>query len=249
MTDFKVIYESSDEYGPLMVLDNKETRILAFAENDEQSKLLKLTPHIPQHTYVQAMLLVLLFCQPKRVMILGLGGGGLIHALKHFDAGIKITAVELREQVINLSKRFFQLPQSKKLTLVHQDASVFLTENDHKKVDVVFADIYGADGVDESQLSLEFIESCAKNIKEKGFLVLNCWKEHSQNQALLAYLQRYFVDVRACLTGGGNWVIIASKQQQKMSGSELKSYAQTLSKKLDFQLDRSLTRFKLLDDT
>ncbi|WP_298768237.1 spermidine synthase [uncultured Shewanella sp.] len=245
MTEFNVIYESLDEYGPLIVLDNKEVRILAFAENDEQSKLLKLTPHVPQHTYLQAMLLVLLFCQPKRVMILGLGGGGLIHALKHFDAGIKITAVELREQVIHLSKRFFQLPQSKKLTLINQDASVFLAENDHKKVDVIFADIYGAEGVDEAQLSLHFIALCSKNMKENGFLVLNCWKEHSQNLSLLSHLQIHFSDVRACLTGGGNWVIIASKQPQNKSVNELKSNAQMLSKKLDFQLDRSLTRFKM----
>ncbi len=116
------------------VLDNKEVRILAFADNDEQSKLLKLTPHIPQHTYIQAMLLILLFCEPKRVMILGLGGGVLIHALKYFDSSIKITAVELREQVIHLSQRFFQLPQSKKLTIINQDASAFLAENHHKKV-------------------------------------------------------------------------------------------------------------------
>ncbi|MCL1123343.1 spermidine synthase [Shewanella surugensis] len=244
MKDFKVLHRSNDEYGPLIVLDNKDTRILAFADNDEQSKLLKLTPHIPQHTYVQAMLLVLLFCQPKRVMILGLGGGGLIHALKHYDAGIKMTAVELREQVIVLSKRFFQLPIGKKLTLVHQDAKVFLTEKQYKKVDVVFADIYDAKGVDEMQLSAEFIALCADAIKEKGFLVLNCWKEHSQDRQLLTYLQMHFVDIRACLTGGGNWVIIACKQQDHTSASELKTYAQALSKQLDFPLDKSLTRFK-----
>jgi len=246
VTDFKILHQSIDEYGPLMVLDNKDTRILAFADNDEQSKLLKLTPHIPQHTYLQAMLLVLLFCQPKRVMILGLGGGGLIHALKHFDAGIKMTAVELREEVIVLSKRFFQLPVGKKLTLINQDAQSFLAQKEYKKVDVVFADIYDADGVDEAQLSADFIALCANAIKDKGFLVLNCWKEHSQNQTLLTDLQTHFVDIRACLTGSSNWVIIASKQQQNISVSELKSQAQTLSKQLGFQLDRSLTRFKSL---
>ncbi|WP_394391733.1 spermidine synthase [Shewanella woodyi] len=243
MTELETLYQSEDEYGPLLVLEDKHMRVLSFGDNDEQSKLLKLQPFLPQHTYVQAMLLVLLFIKPKRVVILGLGGGGLIHALRHYDAGIKITAVELRAQVIEIAKRFFQLPIGKKLTLIHQDAAEFLELADHKKADVIFADIYGADGVDENQLSDAFIKNAAMMIKADGFLVLNCWKEHSQNRELLALLQTYFVEVRACLTGGGNWVVFASKTKRDITSSGMKAKAHSLSQQLDFTLSRSLTRF------
>lgn len=243
MSDYEVLHRSQDEHGPLIVLDDKEMRVLAFGENDEQSKLLKSSPHIPQHTYVQAMLLVLLFCQPKRVIVLGLGGGGLIHALRHYDAGIKVTAVELREEVIQLAKRYFQLPQSKKISLFNQDANDFLRLADHKKADVIFADIYGSEGVDEAQLSEAFIGRCAAMIKADGYLVLNCWKEHSKNRELLAHLQQHFAEVRACLTGGGNWVVFAGKLARDISAAGLKAKAQSLSQQLEFQLGRSLTRF------
>lgn len=243
MTELEILYQSEDEYGPLLVLDDKHMRVLSFGDNDEQSKLLKAEPHLPQHTYVQAMLLVLLFIKPKRVIILGLGGGGLIHALRHYDTGIKVTAVELRSQVIDIAKRFFQLPIGKKLTLIHQDAAEFLAQADHKKADVIFADIYGADGVDESQLSEGFIKNAAAMIKSDGFFVLNCWKEHSQNRELLQLLQTYFCEVRACLTGGGNWVVFASKSKRDISGSGMRAKAHGLSLQLDFTLSRSLTRF------
>lgn len=245
MTDLEILHQCEDEHGPLLVLDDKQMRVLSFGDNDEQSKLLKLEPHIPQHTYLQAMLLVLLFIKPKRVIILGLGGGGLIHALRHFDTGIKVTAVELRLKVIELAKRFFQLPIGKKLTVIHQDAAQFLQQGDHKKADVIFADIYGADGVDDSQLSEAFIENSASLIKPDGFLVLNCWKEHSQNRALLSLLQKHFCEVRACLTGGGNWVVLAGKRQREISSNGLKTKAHSLSLQLDFTLGRSLTRFDL----
>ncbi|WP_076416685.1 spermidine synthase [Shewanella sp. UCD-KL12] len=245
MQDEQILHESHDEYGPLIVLDDKHMRVLSFGDNDEQSKLLKAEPHIPQHTYIQAMLLVLLFIKPKRVIILGLGGGGLIHALRNFDTGIKVTAVELREQVISLAKRYFQLPIGKKLSLVHQDANQFLLQGDHKKADIIFADIYGGDGVDENQLSEPFIENAAKMIKAEGYLVLNCWKEHSNNRLLLSYLQKHFIEVRACLTGGGNWVVLAGKSKREITASGLKAKAHNLSQQLDFTLGRSLTRFDI----
>ncbi len=245
MTEYQTIYRSEDEFGPIAVLENKQTRLLAFGESDEQSKLMKSTPHIPQHTYLQAMLLVLLFNQPKRVIVLGLGGGGLIHALRHYDKAIKITAVELRAGVIEVAKRFFQLPVGKKLTLIHQDATEFLVGRDHKKADVIFADIYGADGVDENQLTETFIANAASMLKADGYLVLNCWKEHSQNRELLALLQIHFVQVYACLTGSGNWVIVAGKVARDISAGGLKTQAQQLSQQLDFPLERSLIRFEL----
>ena len=125
MSDYKVLHVDGDRFGDFCVLDDGDYRVLSFGDNDEQSKMDKSQPHVPQHTYVQAMLAVLLFSQPKSVIILGLGGGALVHSLRHFDAAIKITAVELRQQVIEVAKRFFQLPLSKKLTVLHQDAYEF----------------------------------------------------------------------------------------------------------------------------
>jgi len=244
MSEPQLLHHSEDQYGPLIVLDDKECRILAFADNDEQSKLLKTAPHIPQHTYVQAMLLVLLYSQPKSAIVLGLGGGGLIHALRHFDAGIKLTAVELRADVIDIAKRYFQLPMSKKLKIINQDATQFLAAGEHKRVDIIFADIYSAEGVDAAQVSQAFIAQCAAQLKTEGYLVLNCWKEHSKNRELLAHLTQYFVDVRACLTGSANWVVIAGKAKREISAAGLKQQAQALSQKLDFQLGRALNRFE-----
>lgn len=244
MSDVKVLHQSENEFGPLLVLEDKDTRILSFGDDDEQSKLLKLSPHIPQHTYVQAMLLVLLFCKPKSAIVLGLGGGGLIHALRHFDAGIKLSAVEINSQVIAVAKKYFQLPIGKKLKLIHQDASQFVAEKSHKRVDLVFGDLYGGEGVDPAQVSDLFIANCASLVKEDGYLVLNCWKDQKFNHELHQHLSQHFSDIRACLTGSANWVIIAGRVNRDIGQSAMKAKAQELSQQLGFQLGRSLTRFE-----
>lgn len=145
MPDSRVLYQTEDSFGPLMVLDDGEQRTLAFGDGDAQSCCLKSAPHIPQYEYTQAMLLVLLFCQPKRVTILGLGGGNLLTALHRQIPGIHITAVELRQTVIDVAYKYFQLPRGKRLTVLQQDASAYLAGDTGRKVDVVFADLYHAE--------------------------------------------------------------------------------------------------------
>jgi spermidine synthase len=243
MSDYKVLHVDGDRFGDFCVLDDGDYRVLSFGDNDEQSKMDKSQPHVPQHTYVQAMLAVLLFSQPKSVIILGLGGGALVHSLRHFDAAIKITAVELRQQVIEVAKRFFQLPLSKKLTVLHQDAYEFLAQAEHKKVDVIFADIYSDKGVDKQQLSTQFIEQTKHLLKTDGFLVLNCWKEHSRDLQLRDTLHAHFNQVFACLTGGGNWVVFATNKANCFSAANNKQELQTLSQKLEINVSRVLTRF------
>ncbi|MEZ5454457.1 MAG: fused MFS/spermidine synthase, partial [Thiothrix sp.] len=190
------LFRSEDALGPVIVTDDGNYRMLAFADNDMQSCCLKAAPQVLQYEYTQAMLLVLLFCQPKRAWILGLGGGSLLTALHHHVPGIHITGVELRAAVIEVAYRYFQMPRGKRLPVIQQSAEAFLAAGGHRKVDVIFADLYHAEGVDQMQLQAEFITRCAGSLKPDGWLVLNCWTEHRENTALLAALQAQFADIR-----------------------------------------------------
>lgn len=243
MSEYRTLVKAEDQWGTVTVLEDAEQRLLAFGEHDEQSKLLKATPHIPKHTYLRAMLLVLLFAKPRSVMVLGLGGGVLIHALRQFDAAIRITAVELRPLVIDFCKRYFRLPLSKKLTLIEADALVYLAQSPHKRVDLLFCDLFDSHGVAAGALSTAFLQHCQRQLKADGILVLNCWKEHSRDAALLAKLQTLFPEVYACLTGSGNWVVFASAKPLPTAQAELKRQASLLSQRLGFELQPSLSRF------
>ncbi|OQX14259.1 MAG: spermidine synthase [Thiothrix lacustris] len=244
----QTLHHSDDAYGSITVLDDGECRILTFAPNDEQSRCLKSAPHILQYEYTQAMLLVLLFCQPKRVLVLGLGGGSLVTALHRHIPGIHITAVELRATVIEVAQRFFQMPRSKRLQIVQQDADDFLNNVELRKVDAIFADLYHGDGVDHVQLRADFVARCAANLKEDGWLVMNCWTEQREDPVLRDALRAHFTDIRTVLTASRNWVIIAGKAPDLQTTRALKDTAEHLSASLGFPLIRALMRSRALGE-
>lgn len=243
----KTIHQVQDDYGTITVYDDGDCHILSFAAHDEQSRCLKSAPHILQYDYTQAMLLVLLFCQPKRVLLLGLGGGSLATALYHAVTGIHITAVELRADVIAIAQRYFQLPRAKRIEVIEQDADLFLLEPELRKVDVIFADLYEATGTASVQLRNDFIRRCVGLLKEQGWLVLNCWQEQEDDPYLRAALHEHFADLRYVLTGSKNWVILAGKAANYQSNSVLKEAAANWSTKLEFSLHKHLARLRYLE--
>ncbi|MFO6422687.1 spermidine synthase [Motilimonas sp. KMU-193] len=239
----KILYQGQDDWGPLLVVEEDGIRKLSFGPGDEQSRQNNQSPALPEHEYIQAMLVSLLFVQPKRALVLGLGGGCLVTALHHSVAGIKITAVELRSTVIELAKRFFRLPQGKKITLVNDDANHYLTQP-NKKVDLLYADIYHATGVDETQLSDVFLQSCNTHLKQQGYLVLNCWHEHSESQQFATNLRQHFCHLYGCHVSSGNWIVFASNSPQPLVLAQLKSQAAQLKQTSDIDLTRFLSQFK-----
>ncbi|MEZ5480575.1 MAG: methyltransferase, partial [Thiolinea sp.] len=240
------LHDHPDEFGPITVSDDGNCRILSFAPRDEQSRCLKAAPHILQFEYTQAMLLVLLFCQPRRVLMLGLGGGSLVTTLHHCIPGIHITAVELRQTVIDLAYRYFQVPRGKRVQIVCGNADDYLQQPQPRKPDVIFADLYHGSGVDDLQLKTDFIARCAELLKEEGWLVLNCWNEHREDPYLREALREQFRDIRTVLTGSRNWVILAGKQPALHSNRILKDAAFQWSNALGFSLARHLARLRAL---
>lgn len=246
MPNTQLIFQAQDEWGTISVIDDYNDRILRFDDSEEQSRIRPATPYIPEHDYVQAMLAVLLFSQPKRALVLGLGGGCLVNALHHQVAGIHITAVELRQTVIDVAYRYFQLPRGKKIQILCQNANDYLAQPPKRKFDLVFTDLYNAQGADHSQTQPQFIEQCAQQLKQDGWLILNCWVEHKQQDPLFESLEQHFIDIRAIETSSGNWIIFAGKTNNHASMRSLRDEAQRLSKTLGFSLSRITSQLEQL---
>lgn len=242
----KEIYRGHDEFGVVSVVDDGDKRYLAFGDNDEQSCMLRHEPLVPQHEYVRAMLLVLLFKDPKQVISLGLGAGSLNSCLHGHYPSLKQQVAELRPAVVDVAYRYFQLPRGKRMRVHTLCANEFLQTVETKKADILFSDIYGAEGLDEQQISDDFLQGCHGRLKADGWLVLNCWREH-QGGDLLDKLSDMFEDIRTCTTQSGNWIIFAGRKATNKSGKQLKNDARDLSQKLGFSLSSHLGRLQTID--
>ncbi len=240
----KEIHRCLDQHGAIQVLDDGAKRYLAFGNDHEQSCQIKATPHIPQHEYSRAIMMVLLFCQPKSVCILGLGGG--TSALAFFNAlpEAQISAVELRNEVIKIAHHYFKLPKHQNLVIHESDAADFINKHPGN-FDVLVADLYHHHGIDKLQLQSEFIKSSAQRINNDGWLVLNYWLDHDLDDALLSQLHDEFAQVFVCNSGGGNWIIYAGKIEADADYLDAKRI-KPLAKKLGFSLNYYLKRLKIL---
>jgi len=76
---------------------------------------------------------------PRNILVLGLGGGTVVHLMRYFFPNCKITCVEREALHIKIAKRFFKLP--KDVTVIHGDAYAALA-NLETKFDWVLDDVF-----------------------------------------------------------------------------------------------------------
>jgi spermidine synthase len=178
------------------------------------------------------------------VTVIGVGGGSLLTALHHLVPDCQLIGIELRRKVAQLAHKYFQLPQHKNIKLHIIDGSEYL-KNFDISTDIIVADMYLAEGIDQQQLSAQFIANAHRRLNQGGWLVLNYWLDHKMEAHLTYALNKYFDQIYMCDTGGGNWVVFAGKvdiQQPLINEDNVKP----LSKAAGFSFNKFLKRLVVL---
>ncbi|MEJ2322236.1 MAG: hypothetical protein P8Z31_07830 [Gammaproteobacteria bacterium] len=133
-----------------------------------------------EHAYTQGMMLGLLLHKDIRsALVLGLGGGSIVRALRHARPKLRIDAVDYRMAVIRLAQDYFELAPDSALRLHCDEAERFI-EHDRSNHDLIFTDLYLAQGAHEAQQSTAFLASCRERLSEKGVLMINRWRGTQQ---------------------------------------------------------------------
>jgi len=176
----KIIHQSYDEYGKLVIKDNGQIRSLYFDDHKKQSAIYTPYPSALLLHYTQAMMSAFLFNKvPKRILLLGLGGGGLIHFLLKAAPQAKIDVVELRHEVIELSKTYFKLPIRHNRLSVHCcDAQLFVSDkrlHHSRQYDMIFVDVFDGEGPSKINGDIDFLVSCRALLTSSGVISFNLW--------------------------------------------------------------------------
>ncbi len=110
---------------------------------------------------------------PRRILVLGLGGGTIVHLLKLFFPESSLVCVELDPQHIQIAKRFFAIPQ-KNVELIQGDAYEYL-RNGNDKFDWIIDDVFQhVSGEPVRQQPIDEIFSLyAKRLNKNGMLSAN----------------------------------------------------------------------------
>jgi len=79
--------------------------------------------------------------EQKKVLVVGLGGGSMVHFLKISDPALKIDVVEIDPQIVDLANKYFQIRSEGNVKIICQDAFKYLAETT-EKYDVIYMDAF-----------------------------------------------------------------------------------------------------------
>lgn len=175
----KIVFQGTNSDHPLIVSDQYPLRSLRFTGESRQSCINVHEPHVLQLAYTRWMMSALLFSgPPKRILLLGLGGGALVHFLLHNHPHLQIDVVEKSEKVIELARKYFGLPFQKHLHIHTQDAESYchrLKKTPTTRFDHILIDIFDADAMAPSMNQQNFYSDLCMLLTKKGVLAANLW--------------------------------------------------------------------------
>tara|TARA_Y100001938_G_scaffold141560_1_gene211533 strand:+ start:989 stop:1561 length:573 start_codon:yes stop_codon:yes gene_type:complete len=94
--------------------------------------------------YMKEMVKIFNIEDPKHICILGLGAGNMhSYLLKKFP-GLHIDTVEINPEIVEIAKKEFDLPNTKRLRIFIEDVKEFIKERHN--YDIVFVDVYNESG-------------------------------------------------------------------------------------------------------
>jgi len=185
----KILFKTQDDHGVMQVAEQSLVRSLYFGKDKKQTSMFMPEPSVLVLSYAQAMTAALMFVnQPKNILMIGLGGGSLIHFLHKFYPECEIEVVELREKVIKVAQEYFLLPEkSDKLSIIHEDALIYinsLTQDQNKSYDIILVDAFDQWGPAELNQDSQFILNCKSLLNKNGVLSFNLWNRREDEYPL-----------------------------------------------------------------
>ena len=138
--------EVESEFSRIVVTKQGNVRSLIFVDHDGQEAVeteLDLDkPHRLLLPYTRYMFGSYLFRpKPQQVLIVGLGGGSMIHFLKHHAPDLRVDVVEIDPVVVKIADLWFGVRSGGRLRIVVQDAFKYLTNTRHC-YDVIYMDAF-----------------------------------------------------------------------------------------------------------
>lgn len=204
-----------ESYPKPFVIDDGKSRYLYFNVRLMQSEMALKAPHDLALRYTQKMMGFLLFHpRPKRIALIGLGGGSIVKFSHRRLPGVHITAVELDPDVIALRDAFFVPADDERLQIIEGDGAEFI-EHAEKGIDALLVDAFDRTGFAPTLANREFFENAYSKLSGNGVLVVNLAGDKESYAGLIGEAMHVFDDqvIVISVPDDGNHILYAFKEK------------------------------------
>lgn len=241
-----ILHEEVSEYSKIRVRGKDSRRHLLFVSESGKEQLQSSidldNPGILQVAYTRTLFASLLFRSPQnRMLIIGLGGGGMIRfADHHFPETTQIEAVEIDPAVVRIAAEYFGTRQSARVTIHTEDAFVFLKQQQASLYDAIYMDAFLRPSVDSETDSktarlktVAFLETISNQLVEDGVLACNLIAYRKSTRGDIEALREVFPTVKTiAVAGTANLAVIAGKKKLELSENQWIAIAKDLEKSI-----------------
>jgi len=165
---------------------------LHFNQDAVQSAMVKDQPDLLALGYTKTMMGFLFFVpKPKRIVMIGLGGGSLAKYCLKYLPDAHFTAVEINPKVIALREQFHIPQDNHQFRVICANGADYI--KDHaEKIDVLLVDGFKAHGQPDSLSSVDFYNHCYEKLSDTGVLVVNLVEDGDTHYEYAAKIRRCF---------------------------------------------------------
>jgi len=233
--------EVRSEYSLIRVRRAGSVRTLVFVRDNGveaiESQVDLRRPHQLLVPYSHTMFASYLFQpHPKRVAIIGLGGGAMVHFLRRYDPQVHIDAVEIDPVVVKIAREYFSVQPDDRLNVITADGLDFLAKT-QQQYDVVYLDAFlkPAPDTDETGMPLRlktirFYQMVQQKLRPGGVVAINL-NQHPGLRQDIETIRQAFAQVYAFRVGLGNLVMVGTAQPQRVSQAQLRRRAAELDRR------------------
>jgi spermidine synthase len=229
------------DYSHIRVKRQGNVRSLVFVrDNGDEAVETSINLNRPYEVimpYARFMFASYLF-QPKQreVLIVGLGGGAMVHFYRHYDPEVRVEAVEIDPVVVDIADRYFRVRSEQNVHVVTADGLKYVPQS-KSRYDVIYMDVFlkpsretDATGVPLRQKTIEFYKGLQGKLAADGVVAINL-NVYSGTADDLAMLRAAFPQIYVFRVPGGNDVVIGSPAKSRLEMTALRARAAELDRR------------------
>jgi len=164
-----------DAHDRPFVHETRSHKSLHFCVKQTQSRMLKRDPDTLVLDYTRTMMgFLLLNGQPRRIGMIGLGGGSLAKFCYRILPHTRIDVFEINPHVVALRDEFCVPPDDERFEVHLVDGAAFVGES-RDAFDVLLFDAYTRTGLPAHLSTPKFFASCRRALRDGGVLAANLY--------------------------------------------------------------------------
>lgn len=238
----EVVFRDESPFNTVIVTEDAQgVRTLRFEEHGARQSVVKVgDPDYLALPYAKVMHVGLAIPEnPKRVLIVGLGGGTIPQFLHRHFPDLVIDVVELDPTVARVAKDYFGFRVDDKMRVYVEDGRKFI-ERSEPVYDVIYLDAYGANNVPYALTTSEFLEAARRALASGGVVAGNVWSSRSNKlyPSMIRTYQHVFDHVAINdVQGVGNRIVVASTGTEALIKARIVHLASELTRRAQFPYD------------